>query len=125
MAQIYKLHHRKASFPYPTLNIRPFKIHYYYSLHDNDVDVAKSIGCSNEVNALKSSVTRLIIGQYAKATVHNEDGVVIYRLSRKRNQINILGMFIKYEDWIARLERERKAKEKLMRQMEENRSNGG
>ena len=79
--------------PVASQHPRPFQTHYYRSCADKPGGWSRIGRAASPTGAIRASVVRLVTGQYAKAVVHNEDGVTMYTLIRRARRIEIMGLF--------------------------------
>lgn len=59
---------------------------------------SRSGRAASPVGALRAAVVRLITGQYYKAIIHGESGEIMYTLIRKGRRIEIIGLFMNWNE---------------------------
>lgn len=76
---------------------RPYSTYYYTGLKAADKDYSRIGRAASPKGAIAAATTRLVLGQYRHAIIHDIDGVVIYRLHRSGREIRIIGKFFEWE----------------------------
>jgi len=58
---------------------RPYATHYYQSNSDREPSFSSQGAASSDYGAIRASVVRIFMGQYAKALIHDRrDGTLLY-----------------------------------------------
>jgi hypothetical protein len=80
---------------------RPFATHYFSSVGDKDAATVSKGAASTEQGAIRASIVRIFMGQYAKAViVDRETGVPLYNVRPGPQGLQIrYGDGVAYKDW--------------------------
>lgn len=77
----------------PRVHHRPFQTMYYRSGRCKVSDWNGVGRAGSSVGAVRAAVVRIFTSQYYKAIIHDEDGAVMYTITRTDNAIKIFGLF--------------------------------
>jgi hypothetical protein len=80
---------------------RPFATHYFTSVGDKDPTAVSKGAASTEQGAIRASIVRIFMGQYAKAVIiDRESGVPLYNVRPGPQGLQIrYGDGVAYKDW--------------------------